>query len=252
MPQLANKVAIVTGAAQGIGAVYARSLSAEGAAVCLCDVLDPTPVAREIEAAGGRAYAQIVDITNGTAVREFAAAVHSRFKGLDILVNNAALFGALRRKPLMEIEAEEWDRVMTVNVRGSFECSKAVIPYMRANGYGKIINVASTTVNAGQPLLLHYVTSKGAIIAMTRSMARELGPQGIRVNVISPGFTLSEAVEGNSGYTKELKAMIASMRAIPRDQQPADIVGTVVFLASPASDFVTGQTIVVDGGTSMS
>jgi NAD(P)-dependent dehydrogenase (short-subunit alcohol dehydrogenase family) len=151
----------------------------------------------------------------------------------------------------MEIETEEWDRVMQVNVRGSFECVKAVVPYMKAKGYGKIVNIASSTVNSGQPFLLHYVTSKGAIIAMTRSMARELGGAGIRVNVVSPGFTLSEGILNKPAYTQELKSSIASMRSIVRDQRPDDLIGTVVFLASPASDFITGQTLVVDGGMSM-
>jgi NAD(P)-dependent dehydrogenase (short-subunit alcohol dehydrogenase family) len=140
---------------------------------------------------------------------------------------------------------------MTVNVRGPFECVKAVTPFMRANGYGKIINISSSTVNAGQPLLLHYVSSKGAIIAMTRSLARELGADGIRVNAISPGFTLSEAVRNNPVYTREVTSAIAAMRSIKRDQLPDDLVGAVVFLASPASDFITGQTLIVDGGMSM-
>jgi NAD(P)-dependent dehydrogenase (short-subunit alcohol dehydrogenase family) len=251
MAELTGKVAIVTGAAQGIGAEYARGLAAAGAAVSLCDVLDPAAIVNEIRAAGGKAMGQVVDITDGAAVRAFAQNTYSTLRGLDILVNNAALFGALRRKPLMEIEASEWDRVMTVNVRGTFECVKAVTPFMRSQGYGKIINVSSSTVNSGQPLLLHYVSSKGAIIAMTRSLARELGGDGIRVNAISPGFTLSDAVRNNPIYTREVTAGIAAMRSIKRDQQPEDLVGTVVFLASAASDFISGQTLIVDGGMAM-
>jgi len=249
--ELKGKVAVVTGAAQGIGAEYARGLAAAGAAVSLCDILDPKAVVEEIVGAGGKAMGKIVDITDGAAVRAFAAATQEDLGGLDVLVNNAALFAALSRKSLMEIEADEWDRVMRVNVRGAFECVKAVLPYMKAKGYGKVINVASSTVNAGQPFLLHYVTSKGAIIAMTRSMARELGKDGIRVNVVSPGFTLSEGIQNKAVYTTEVKASIAAMRSIVRDQTPADLVGTVVFLASPASDFITGQTLIVDGGMSM-
>jgi NAD(P)-dependent dehydrogenase (short-subunit alcohol dehydrogenase family) len=249
--ELKGKVAVVTGSAQGIGAEYARGLAAAGAAVSLCDILDPKAVVDEIVGAGGKAIGQIVDITDGAAVRAFVASTQEKLGGLDILVNNAALFVALNRKALTEIETEEWDRVMRVNVRGSFECVKAVIPHMKAKRYGKIINIASSTVNSGQPFLLHYVTSKGAIIAMTRSMARELGSEGIRVNVVSPGFTISEGVRNKAVYTSELKSSIASMRSIVRDQQPDDLVGTIVFLASPASDFITGQTIVVDGGMSM-
>lgn len=251
MSELSGRVAIITGAAQGIGAQYARGLAAAGAAVGVCDITDPAAVVEEIRAAGGDAMGRIVDITDGAAVRAFAADTCARLYGLDILVNNAALFGALRRKPLMDIDAEEWDRVMTVNVRGTFECVKAVTPFMRSKGYGKIINISSSTVNSGQPLLLHYVSSKGAIIAMTRSLARELGADGIRVNAISPGFTLSDAVRNNPVYTRELTAGIAAMRSLKRDQLPDDLVGAVVFLASAASDFITGQTLIVDGGMSM-
>jgi NAD(P)-dependent dehydrogenase (short-subunit alcohol dehydrogenase family) len=251
MNELTGKTAIITGAAQGIGAHYARGLAAAGAAVSVCDVADPGSLVDEIRAAGGRIMGRIVDITDGAAMRAFAEETHAQFGGPDILVNNAALFGALKRKPLMEIDAQEWDRVMTVNVRGPFECVKAVVPFMRSKGYGKIVNISSSTVNAGQPLLLHYVTSKGAIIAMTRSLARELGADGIRVNAVSPGFTLSEAVRNNPVYTPQVTSGIAAMRSIKRDQQPDDLVGTVVFLASPASDFITGQTLIVDGGMAM-
>lgn len=251
MPELTGRVAIVTGAAQGIGAEYARGLAAAGAAVGLCDVQDCSAVVGEIEAAGGRAYGQIVDITDRDAVTGFVANVNDALGGLDILVNNAALFGNLSRKPLDQISSDEWDWVMRVNTRGPFECVRAALPFFRSKGYGKVINIASSTVNVGQPLLLHYVSSKGAIVAMTRAMARELGGDGIRVNVISPGFTLSEKVRANPEYTSQVTSMIASMRSIKRDQLPEDLVGAVVFLASPASDFISGQTLVVDGGSSM-
>jgi NAD(P)-dependent dehydrogenase (short-subunit alcohol dehydrogenase family) len=251
MNVLTDKVAIITGAAQGIGAAYARSLAAAGAAVAICDVLDPSPLIKEITEAGGRAFGQIVDITRADQVRDFVAAVNAALGSPDILINNAGLFTKLALKPLADIESEEWDRVMTVNIRGTFEVSKAVVPYMRAKSYGKIINIASATFNTGTPFMLHYVASKGAIIAMTRSMARELGGDGIRVNVISPGFTLSEGVRNNPIYTAALNSHIASTRAIVRDQTPDDLLGTVIFFASPASDFITGQTLVVDGGTAM-
>jgi NAD(P)-dependent dehydrogenase (short-subunit alcohol dehydrogenase family) len=251
MAELTGRAAIITGAAQGIGAQYARGLAAAGAAVSLCDISDPAAVVNEIRATGGNAMGRIVDITDGAAVRSFAEETHARLGGLDILVNNAALFGTLKRQPMMDIEAHEWDRVMAVNVRGTFECVKAVTPFMRSKGYGKIINISSSTVNIGQPLLLHYVSSKGAIIAMTRSLARELGADGIRVNVISPGLTLSDAVRNNPVYTREITSGIVAMRSIKRDQHPDDLVGAVVFLASAASDFITGQTLLVDGGMSM-
>ncbi len=251
MDMLDNKVAIITGATQGIGAAYARGMVAHGAAISICDVLDPAPLVKEITDAGGKAFGQIVDITKADQVRDFVAATNKALGGPHILVNNAGLFTKLTLKPIAEIDSEEWDRVMAVNVRGTFEMSKAVIPLMKAAKYGKIINIASATVNTGQPFFLHYVASKGALIAMTRSMARELGADGIRVNVISPGFTISEGIKTNPMYTEALTSHIASMRAIVRDQTPDDLVGTVIYFASPASDFVTGQSLIVDGGTSM-
>ena len=173
--RLAGKVAIVTGAAQGIGAVYARALAAAGAAVSVCDVNDPHAVVAEIVSAGGRALGSIVDVSDAAAVTELVARTASAFGGVDILVNNAALFGGLPRKPFVEITSAEWERVMTINTRGVFECSKAAVPEMRRRGGGKIVNVSSSTVHTGTPMLLHYVASKGAVIAMTRAMARELG-----------------------------------------------------------------------------
>jgi NAD(P)-dependent dehydrogenase (short-subunit alcohol dehydrogenase family) len=246
---LKNKVAIVTGAAQGIGAAYAQGLAAAGAAVAVCDVLDARPLAEKMTAGGAKVIHDKVDITDPEAVGGFVKRVNSELGGLHVLVNNAALFGTLSRTPMENISSSDWDRVMAVNTRGTFEFIKAVVPTMRAQGYGKIVNIASATVSSGTPLLLHYVASKGAIIAMTRSLARELGAAGIRVNCISPGFTLSEAVK--SKYTSEIVQSIASMRALKRDQLPADLVDTVLFLSSSGSDFITGQNIIVDGGSHM-
>jgi NAD(P)-dependent dehydrogenase (short-subunit alcohol dehydrogenase family) len=248
---LKNKVAIVTGAAQGIGAAYAEGLAAAGAAVAVCDVLDARPFAEKMTAGGAKVIHDKVDITDPEAVGDFVKRVTSELGGLHVLVNNAALFGTLSRTPMEDISSADWDRVMVVNTRGTFECIKAVVPTMRAQGYGKIVNIASTTVASGAPLLLHYVASKGAIVAMTRSLARELGAAGIRVNCISPGFTLSEAVKSNPRYTSEIVQSIASMRALKRDQLPADLVDTVLFLSSAGSDFITGQNIIVDGGSHM-
>jgi NAD(P)-dependent dehydrogenase (short-subunit alcohol dehydrogenase family) len=246
---LKNKVAIVTGAAQGIGAAYAQGLAAAGAAVAVCDVLDARPLAEKMSAGGAKVIHDKVDITDPEAVGGFVKRVNSELGGLHVLVNNAALFGTLSRTPMENISSSDWDRVMAVNTRGTFEFIKAVVPTMRAQGYGKIVNIASATVSSGTPLLLHYVASKGAIIAMTRGLARELGAAGIRVNCISPGFTLSEAVK--SKYTSEIVQSIASMRALKRDQVPADLVDTVLFLSSSGSDFITGQNIIVDGGSHM-
>lgn len=247
--RLHGKVAIVTGAAQGIGAVYARALAAAGAAVSVCDLRDPGSVVDEITGAGGRAVGGIVDVSDAAAVKALVERTSAAFGGVDILINNAALFGGLPRRPFVEIPSEEWERVMTINTRGVFECSKAVVPAMRARGGGKIVNISSSTVLTGTPLLLHYVASKGAVIAMTRAMARELGEHGIAVNCLAPGLTMSDAVK--SGPFVAAAPIAAQMRSFKRDQHPEDLIGPLLFLTSADSDFVTGQTYVVDGGAFM-
>lgn len=249
--KLPGKVAVVTGAAQGIGATYARALAAEGACVGVCDIQDPSTTVDQIVAAGGKAIGMIADIVDATSMAKLAAETVKAFGGIHILVNNAAIFGNLTFKPFTEIDAAEWDRVMTVNVRGSLECVKAVLPYMREQKYGKIINISSGTIYRGMPYLMHYVTSKGAVVVMTRCLARELGDHGIRVNCISPGLTLSEAVRNNNAYTETFSTTLINVRAIKREEVPEDLVGTLIYLSSPDSDFVTGQTIVVDGGSTM-
>jgi NAD(P)-dependent dehydrogenase (short-subunit alcohol dehydrogenase family) len=247
--RLAGKVAIITGAAQGIGAEYARALSAEGAAVIVADVSDADPVASAINQTGGRALAVHCDVTDSVSVKAMVAAALERFGRVDILINNAALFGNVKRKPFEEIESDEWDRMMAVNVRGAFECAKAVAPTMRSQKYGKIVNIASGTVFKGQTMLLHYVTSKGAIVAMTRSLARELGDDGIRVNTLAPGLVMSENVK-NNWAPSQVQGTVNS-RAIKRELTPEDMCGTLIYLCSPESDFVTGQVLVVDGGAVM-
>lgn len=249
--RLQGRVAIVTGAAQGIGARYAAALAAEGAAVVCADLIDAEPVAAQIRAAGGRALALRADVSSGESVRQMAAASVEAFARIDVLVNNAGLFANLAMKPFEQIEAAEWDRVMAVNVRGPFECAKAVLPQMRAQGYGKIVNIASATVFKGSPMLLHYVTSKGAVVAMTRSLARELGDAGIRVNTLAPGLTASENTLANPAWQGAVGANNIASRAIKREVTPEDLCGTLVYLASAESDFVTGQVIVVDGGSVM-
>ena len=249
--RLQGRVAIVTGAAQGIGARYAAALAAEGAALVCADVIDAEPVAAQIRAAGGRALALRADVTSAESVRQRAAASVEAFGRIDVLVNNAGLFANLALKPFEQIEAVEWDRVMAVNVRGPFECAKAVLPQMRAQGYGKIVNIASATVFKGSPMLLHYVTSKGAVVAMTRSLARELGDAGIRVNTLAPGLTASENTLANPAWQGAVGANNIASRAIKREVTPEDLCGTLVYLASAESDFVTGQVIVVDGGSVM-
>jgi NAD(P)-dependent dehydrogenase (short-subunit alcohol dehydrogenase family) len=251
MERLKGRVAIVTGASQGIGRAYAKALAAAGASVATCDIKDCAGTVREIETAGGKAIAGTVDVCDAKAVAAFVERTVAELGSVDILVNNAAIFAALSLKPFTEISSEEWDRVLTVNVRGSFECAKAVVPKMRERGYGKIINVASGTLFKGTPYVTHYVTSKGAIVAFTRCIARELGPYGIRVNAIAPGLILSEGVKANPDYDEAAVGSNTASRALKRDAVPDDLLGTVVFLASADSDFITGQTIVVDGGSVM-
>ncbi len=249
--RLNGRVAIVTGAAQGIGARYAQVLAAEGAAIVCADVIDATPIASDIAATGGKAIAVRTDVTSRESVQAMVNKALEAFGKIDILVNNAGLFANLALKPFDEISSEEWDKVMAVNVRGPFECAKAVVPTMRRQQYGKIINIASGTVFKGVPMLLHYVSSKGAVVALTRSLARELGDAGIRVNTLAPGLTASENTLANPAWQGAVSANNIASRAIKRELLPEDLCGTLVYLASEESDFVTGQVIVVDGGSVM-
>jgi NAD(P)-dependent dehydrogenase (short-subunit alcohol dehydrogenase family) len=249
MGRLDDRSIIVTGAAQGIGAVYAKALAAEGARLSLCDLTEPRSVAEEIRAAGGTALSMVTDVTSPAAVAALVKATVDAYGTVHALVNNAAMFGSLALKPFMEIESAEWDRVMAVNARGVFECVKAVVPVMREQKYGKIINIASGTVFKGTTHLMHYVASKGAVIAMTRVMARELGNDNILVNCIAPGLTVSAAVQNN--YTRAGIDATTASRALKRDEEPEDLIGSVIFFASAESDFITGQTLVVDGGSFM-
>lgn len=251
MVALKGKVAIVTGAARGIGAEFAQALSAAGAKVALADVLDGGAVAERIAAAGGTALYRRTDVTSPASVAALLADTIAQFGTIDVLVNNAAVFASLAKKPFTEIDGAEWDAVMAVNVRGPFECAKAVAPIMIAGRRGKIINVASGTVFKGFAGALHYVSSKGAVVAMTRCLARELGPHSICVNAIAPGLTMSEAVAENDDWGGPAAQATVASRALKREQVPADLVGTLLYLASDASDFVTGQTLVVDGGSVM-
>jgi NAD(P)-dependent dehydrogenase (short-subunit alcohol dehydrogenase family) len=243
--RLADRVVLVTGAGQGIGKIYAHALVAEGAKLVLCDLTDPASVAHEIEAAGGSALSRAADITSAEAVGSLVDAAVERFGTIHALVNNAAMFTVLEKKPFEQISSDEWDRVMAVNTRGTFECVKAVTPVMRKQQYGKIINVASGTLFKGSTGMLHYVASKGAIVAMTRVLARELGNDGIGVNCIAPGFTESEMA---GEHAKGSGATIAS-RCFKRPETPEDVIGSVIFFCSAESDFITGQTLVVDGGS---
>jgi len=244
--RLKDKVAIVTGAAQGIGAHYARGLAKEGAAVAVVDILDPNPVAKEIVGNDGKALPLKIDVSDEKQTQEMARKVLDTYGRIDILVNNAAVYGTIVRKPFEEITVEEWDKIMAVNVRGIFLCVKAVAPHMKAQKRGKIINATSSTFFKGNENFLHYVSSKGAVVAMTRSLARELGDYNINVNAIAPGQTMSEA---NLKRGAETDARSIRTRLLKRRLMPEDLVGTVIYLSSADSDMMTGQVLLVDGGT---
>jgi NAD(P)-dependent dehydrogenase (short-subunit alcohol dehydrogenase family) len=251
MQDLSGKVALVTGAAQGLGATFSSALAAAGARVVVGDVANTDATCRAIEAAGGQAIGVPLDVTDPSSVDRFVREANRSFGGVHILVNNAALFGNLALQPFTQIPSDEWDRVMAVNVRGTFECMKAVASVMKVQGYGKIINLASGTAIKGSPGLMHYVASKGAVISMTRAAARELGDSGICVNCISPGLTMSESVRNHEGWHGAIAANNIATRAIKREAEPQDLIGALLFLASAASDFMTGQTLSVDGGSVM-
>ncbi len=243
--RLSGRVAIVTGGARHIGAAYARKLADEGAAVVIADILDGEPVANEICAAGGKALALKIDVSDDADTHRMAVETVKAFGRIDILVNNAAIFINIQRHPFYEITAEEWDRVSAVNIKGPFLCAKAVFPQMKEQKSGKIINISSSTAYWGTPNFLHYVASKAALIGMTRSLAREVGEFGICVNAIAPGLVEHEG----QNAPKALTELQLKERSLKRLQTPDDLMGTLVFLCSADSDFMTGQTIVVDGGS---
>ena len=218
--------------------------------VTVSDIVDPTTTVNIIKQAGGEAMGIECDVTKPDQIESMVSKTVEAYGKLDIMVTNAALFADLQQKSFLEIDEAEWDRVMQVNTRGVFSCVKAAVPEMKKNGYGKIVNIASGTVFKGTPMLLHYVSSKGAQVAFTRALAREVGDDGITVNCIAPGLTMSEKVIDDDQWIAVKDGNTAS-RAIKREQVPEDLIGTLVFFASSDSDFITGQTLVVDGGSAM-
>lgn len=235
MSALEGKVAIVTGGAQGIGAAIAAGLEAAGANVVVADLNPPE----------GGIRADVASEADVAAMVDETLERHSR---IDILVNNAGLYASLEMREFTEIPLEEWNRVMEVNVASMFLTCRAVVPVMREQGGGKIVNISSGTPFRGVPFLLHYVTSKGAIVALTRALAKELGRDSIHVNCVAPGFTMSDGVKSHPEVVEKLRDVSVASRTLQRDQVPEDVVGAVVFLCTPAADFITGQTMVIDGG----
>jgi NAD(P)-dependent dehydrogenase (short-subunit alcohol dehydrogenase family) len=246
--RLENKVAIITGGAAGIGFAYAKRFVAEGARVVVVDVSDPLAAAEKLGGAD-RVLGVRTDVSDAASVQAMVAAGVGRFGRVDVLVNNAAVFASLKPQRFDEIPEAEWDRVMAVNVKGIWNCVRAVVPVMRTQGGGRIVNVASAIVAKGTAFLLHYVTSKGAVVAMTRALARELGPDNIAVNAVAPGLILSDTLLENPDIMAFQVSAIMQARSLRRDAYPEDVEGTVVFLASDDSSFMSGQTLVVDGGS---
>src|SRR5262245_49641849 len=245
---LKDRVVIITGAGQGIGRAFAKAFAAQGAITIIAERSRERgeAVAAEIAAAGGRSRTITTDVADPGSVAAMAKAVDSEFGRIDILINNAAIFSTLEMRPFDQIPLEEWKAVLRVNITGVFLCARAVVGAMRRACFGRIINMASGAVTLRRPNYLHYITSKAALEGMTRSLARELGPHGITVNAILPGATFTE-IERKT-VTPEQKERIIALQCIPRPEAPEDLVGTVLFLSSDASAFLTGQALTVDGG----
>ena len=244
--ELQDKVVVITGAAGGLGREFALGFAAEGAKIVAADVAEAglAETVKLVESAGGEALAVRVDVTSKASTDALAEAAIAHFGRIDVLVNNAAIYATLKRAKFTEIDPDEWDRVMNVNVKGAWLVSASVYPRMSQPG-GRIVNIASATVFSGSPLWMHYVASKSAVIGMTRVMAKEVGPSGVTVNAIAPGFTLTDA---SLSLIENAETYGVDRGALKRASQPEDIVGAAIFLASSKADYITGQTLVVDGG----
>ncbi len=245
--RLKDKLAIVTGAARGLGKTFSIALAKEGAKIVATDLISLEDVGTEIKALGGEMKALQADVTVEAETQKLAEDASKAFGRIDILVNCAAIYYGLTRKPFFEIDPKEWDKLMAVNVKGTWLCIKAVFPYMKQQGKGKIINLSSETFFTGSHGFVHYVSSKGAVVGLTRALAVELGPHNINVNALAPGFTDTEASRTIADVTK----YDVSRTPIKRLEQPNDLIGALLFFASDESDFITGQTLLVDGGRAM-
>ena len=250
MPKLKNRVAIVTGASGGIGSEFCGALAREGAKIVAADLSPDDAAISRLRATGVEALGVKTDVADGDSVREMAAAALNAFGRIDILVNNAGILPPMR--PFDEITDEEWDRVLQVNIKGQWLCCKAIAPGMRGRGYGRIVNISSSSFFEGLPMAAHYVASKGAVIGFTRSLAREFSGTGVTVNAICPGLTMTPtvaaAMETEAG--SQVREHVLAARIVQRDQLPSDLTGALLFLASDDSAFMSGQTLLVDGGLS--
>ena len=248
--RLKDKIAIVTGGAKGLGRAFAMRLAEEGAGVMVVtrrDMDNLKETVRQIKDMGGKASFFQADVSKEADTKAMAEKTMKKFGRIDILVNNAAIYDGIKRKPFYEIDLTEWDLVMAVNVRGAFLAARSVFPYMKTQGYGKIVNLASEVFFTGSNGFAHYVASKGGIIGLTRALAVELGQYNICINCVAPGFTDTEASRGLADVTK----YDTSKTPLRRLETPEDLTGAALFLASPESDFITGQTLLVDGGRAM-
>lgn len=241
---LEDKVAIVTGGAQGIGRAIADGLAAEGARVVIADLNNAEKAAAAYE--GGLGLT--VDVSKGDQVDDMVQQVVDECDSIDLLINNAGIYASLAMRPFHEIPVDEWRQVMDINVLSMFLTCRAVVPHMRQQGGGRIVNISSGTPFRGVPFLLHYVTSKGAVVTLTRALANELGGDNVLVNCVAPGFTISDGVKEHPEVLEALAEVSVAARTLKRDQMPEDVVGAVVFFCGPSSGFVTGQTMVIDGG----
>jgi NAD(P)-dependent dehydrogenase (short-subunit alcohol dehydrogenase family) len=248
MSSFSGRAAIVTGAATGLGLAIARRLAADGAAVVLADIDDVEPQARDV-GPPSKALAVNTDVTDPGSVAALVQATLDRFGRIDILINSAAISGSLRQTPLEETSLEDWRRILDVNTSDVFLCCRAVAPIMKAQRSGCILNLTSGAAFKGAPFMLHYVASKGAVISMTRSLARELGDHNIRVNAVAPGYTLTETQQANAEFQASQREASVAGRALKRDAYAEDVVGALAFLASDDARFITGQILAVDGGS---
>jgi len=241
---LQDKTAIVTGGAKGIGRAIADGLAAAGARIVIADIANADIAAESYPDGIGLT----VDVSDPDQVEAMAAAVEERCGSIDILINNAGIYASLEMRPFDQIPVDEWCHVMDVNVLSMFLTCRSVVPIMKQQGGGKIVNISSGTPFRGVPFLLHYVTSKGAVVALTRSLAKELGADGVYVNCVAPGFTVTDGVNEHPEVLDVLADVSIAARTLKREQVPEDVVGAVVFLCGPGADFITGQTMVIDGG----